>query len=860
MLRLIRFRPIFPFLFLLTSASAQEETIQLHNMWQFREVGTDIWYPATVPGTVHTDLLASEIIPDPFYGQNEKAVKWVETEDWEYVTAFDLTADALQKDKIELVFEGLDTYADVYLNRIKILTANNMHRSWQVSVKPILHPGRNELRVHFHSSVKTGQKKLDAFPYLVPASNEPAEIGKQTSAFTRKAQYHYGWDWGPRLVTSGIWRPVYLRLWDWARITDSYFRQESQSSEIAEFTAEVEIESGYEQHLSADLLVNGALIQSLEAVALKKGKNKIRVPFSIADPELWWPNGMGSQTLYTIKIMIRKKNEIISEDTENIGIRTVKLITQQDSIGNAFFLEVNGHPVFMKGANVIPADFFNPHSAGKYEELIENAAAAHMNMIRVWGGGVYENDAFYSLCDEKGLLVWQDFMFSILMIPNDDQFVENIRLEAEENVKRLRNHPSIALWCGNNENLNGWFNWNWQESYKLSETDSLALWETYQNVFHQMLPDIIEENDPGTDYWSSSPSSSFGVLENETSGDRHDWSVWFGQKPTSQYEKNRGRFFSEYGLQSLPFYSTIQSMDSSQVFWWDTTTALRFRQRSFMPWIEPEFDGFDMISFYIRDLYGEPKNFRSFVLLSQYAQAEALQTAIESHRRKKPITMGSLYWNLNDVWPTVSWSSVDYSGKWKPAHFAVRETFKDVIVSIMAEEDSLEVFIVSDLMKPVIGTLEILIKSIDGTQIHRDISQVEIGKNSSRRMWKKSIDPLCGDYPKESVFIEASFFNADGVFDSALKTLVPVKSALWANPEISIRTVNKENRIDIYLKSGTLAKFVSLTADGIEGTFSDNYFDLPPGRDRVVTFHPEIPVQDISEHIQIQSLIDAVQP
>ena len=848
-------------LILLSSlASAQEEIILLHNGWKFRQVDTEMWNPAKVPGTVHTDLLSAEIIEDPFYHRNEKDVQWIEKEDWEYKTVFDLTKDALQKDKIELVFEGLDTYADVYVNRIRVMTSDNMHRSWSASVKSVLKPGRNEIRVHFHSTVKTGQKKLNGSPYLIPASNEPAEIGKQTSVFTRKAQYHYGWDWSPRLVTSGIWRPVYLRLWDWARITDAYFHQETQSDAEATFTAEVEIESGYAQKGTLELFVDGIRTTALAEVDLKKGINIFHLPFSINHPDLWWPNGLGNQKLYKMNVTLTRQNTVISNHSESVGVRTIELKSASDSVGAEFYFEVNGEPVFMKGANVVPADFFNPRAAEKYPEVIQNAADAHMNMIRVWGGGVYENSDFYALCDQNGILVWQDFMFSIMMIQNDQAHLENIRLEAEENVKRLRDHASIAIWCGNNENLNGWFNWGWQETYSLSKADSLDLWNTYEKVFHKMLPDIVEKLDSGTAYWSSSPSSAFGTLETETSGDRHDWSVWFGQKPISQYDQNSGRFFSEYGMQSLPLYSTIQSMDSTRVFWRDTTSALAFRQRSAMPWIEPNFDGFDMITFYVNELFENTNDFKSFVSLSQFVQAEALTNAIESHRRKKPVTMGSLYWQLNDVWPTVSWSSVDYSGRWKPAHFAVRESFKNVIVSLWADEDSLRVSSISDLLTPITGTFIFSVKTMDGSQIHRKTIEITIPKNSNRIIFEVNMDSLCLGYSKDSVFAEASLINSQGVIDRGILTFVPLKDAAFSNPEFTVRVKQIHNRFEIRIQSQKLAKYVTVAVEGVEGKFSENYFDLPPGREHVVTFHPKNPISDISDNIQIHSLFDATHP
>lgn len=835
-------------------AWSQIELNTLHSGWEFRQAGTEIWYPAQIPGTVHTDLMSNELIPDPFYEKHEKDVQWVETENWEYRTEFDLTGNALRRDKIELIFEGLDTYADVYLNNMHVFQADNMHRSWSATVKPYLKVGRNELSVYFHSPVVTGQKKLEAYPYLVPASNEPVPIGEQTSAFTRKAQYHYGWDWCPRLVTSGIWRPVYLRLWDWARITDGFFRLDSLNEKEASYTAEIEIESGYELKCSLDLLVDGQPSTEMDEISLEKGMNTMHIPFSIISPSLWWPNGLGEQNLYEVKIVLKKGDETLSVHSEKIGVRTIELVQEPDSAGTSFYFKVNGEPVFMKGANYIPPDFFIPRVIEKYERVVEDAAQANMNMLRVWGGAVYENDEFYQLCDEKGILIWQDFMFSILMVPNIPGYLENIRNEAEENVRRLRDHPSLALWCGNNENLNGWFKWGWQESYSLSSADSLELWNTYEKVFHQMLPGIVAENDPGKPYWSSSPSSAFGELENEKSGDRHEWGVWFGRLPFSHYADNPGRFVSEYGLQSLPDLGTIQKMDTTQVFWRDTTSALDYRQRSNMPWIEPGYDGFDMIRFYTEQIFSDHQNFRSLVYLSQLTQAEALKTAIESHRRNKPVTMGSLFWQIDDVWPTVSWSTVDYYGNWKPAHYAVRDAFQEVLLAPVINNDHLEVWAVSDRLSDVSGLLVLEVKGMDGRTFWKDKVNVHLRANTSQVVYIGKVHELLAKANPETVFLELRFVDENELLDEALFYFVPPMALKLSNPLLKTKIEKIDGRFEIRIKSASLARNLSLSVGGAKGRFSDNYFDLPPGREQIVIFYPGKLVDNITENLEVESL------
>ena len=444
-----------------------------------------------------------------------------------------------------------------------------------------------------------------------------------------------------------------------------------------------------------------------------KGINFLSVSFNLDDPELWWPNGFGEQNLYQIKAKISSKGKILDSKEERIGVRKIELERKQDDVGTSFSFRVNGIPIFMKGANYIPPDFFNPRATNSYKDIIKAAKNAHMNMLRVWGGGVYENDEFYRLCDENGLLIWQDFMFACCMVPGKKDHLENIRLEAEQNVKRLRNRPSVALWCGNNENLTGWSEWDWKKLYNHSDNDSVTIWETYENLFYNILPTIVETFDPGKPYWPSSPSAEKNELQNRFSGDQHEWGVWFGQLPLSQYEANAGRFISEYGLQALPSLETIKQFDPKHWTEGLSSPVVTARQRSKMPWIEPGFDGYDMIEHYISLEYKPAKDFESFIYLSQLAQADALKRAGESHRRNKPTTMGSLYWQLADCWPTVSWSTIDFFGRRKAGYYAVEKAYREVILSISVHGDSIIVSVVSDRLDDFHGKAIIQVRDTD---------------------------------------------------------------------------------------------------------------------------------------------------
>ncbi len=490
---------------------------ELNENWTFNQVGKNEWLPATVPGTVHTDLMANGKIEDPFYRLNEHDVQWVDKVDWEYKTSFVVDKALLKKDVIQLDFKGLDTYADVFVNGEKVLSVDNMFREWEANVKDALKEGENELHIVFKSPIAEGIKKYDAQGYVIPVSdNDLAEIGKveggkKVSIYTRKAGYHFGWDWGPRLVTSGIWRPVELLAWDDAKIKDLQIVQHNVTDAKATFTAVFEINSVKKG--SAEVSINNEGKELASAtVQLQKGIQKYSVDFEIENPKLWWTNGLGEPYLYNLTGELNINGRKATTNTR-IGIRTLELVREKDDKGTSFYFKLNGHPVFMKGANYIPNDVFLPRvTEENYRKVVETAKISNNNMLRVWGGGVYEDDRFYDLCDEAGILIWQDFMFACAMFPGDSAFLENVKQEAIDNVKRLRNHPSIGMWCGNNEILAAWKGWGWEQAErKKSEENADKIWQAYVDIFHKILPDVVKKYDSQRSYWSSSPSSGEGI-------------------------------------------------------------------------------------------------------------------------------------------------------------------------------------------------------------------------------------------------------------------------------------------------------------------------------------------------------------
>ena len=645
-------------LLFVVSAHSQSISVELNSNWRFRKTGDAEWMNATVPGTAHTDLLLNKKIHDPFFGDNEKMLQWIDTCEWEYETWFNVDDSVLERNHSELVFEGLDTYAKVFLNDRLILSADNMFRTWIVDCKKYLLKEKNHLLIRFEPASIKGKAEAQKLPFTLPGDEK---------VFTRKAQYHYGWDWGPRFVTCGIWRAVKINFRNSFRLNDVHMITEQLTDSVARIIAEVNLTVEKPTTLFFKLVVENQMRDSFYFDRTVHPDEKIvNLLFNINEPKRWWTNGLGEASVYNISISATDPSGQSQELIDKIGLRTIELVQENDTKGKSFYFKLNGIPVFMKGANWIPADNFLPRvKREKYLHLLLDAKNANMNMLRVWGGGVYEDDSFYDLCDSLGILVWQDFMFACAMYPGDTSFLENVSQEISDNIIRLRNHPCIALWCGNNEIDEGWKNWGWQKQYNYSEKDSTAIWKNYLRLFHEIIPQKIIQLDPSRTYWESSPSIGWGHKESLFQGDSHYWGVWWGMEPFESYMKRTGRFVSEYGFQGMPSMRTIESF---------TNSAERSLGSAALKNHQKHPSGFETIEHYMNDWYKKPKDFVSYVYVSQLLQAEGMIAAIEAHRSAKSYCMGTLYWQLNDCWPVTSWSSIDHFGRWKALHYAVRES------------------------------------------------------------------------------------------------------------------------------------------------------------------------------------------
>jgi beta-mannosidase len=832
--------------------------------WQFRAIGQPPlaaaleWHPATVPGVVQTDLLNNKLIPDPFYGTNETQLQWIGLTDWEYQTKFTVDAAVVGQEHVELVFEGLDTYAEVFLNEQNILDAGNMFRTWRVDVKKAVKAGDNTLRVVFHSPVMTWLPRLRNLPYHLPSVNTAqtgAEEGIPTDPYTRKAPYHYGWDWGPRYVTEGIWRPVRIESWDAARIRDLHIAQPTVNKDVARLIADLEIESTQEG--VASITVSGAF-QGKSAVTetrrerLYPGLNHVSVPLKIEHPNLWYPADYGPQDRYqfTASVKIGKNAEDHKEVTT--GLRSIELRRQTDQWGKSFEFVVNGIAIYAKGANLIPFDSFLPRVTREdHRRILLDARAAHMNMVREWGGGAYESDDFYDLCDELGILVWQEFMFGGAMVPGDIEFQENVRQEAIDNVKRLRNHPSVVLWCGNNEMETGWKHWGDRLAFKESVQPDVReqVWQDYVVLFRDVLKSVVTEYAPETPYWPSSPSANFEAPpDNDYNGDMHYWAVWHAQNPVEDYTKQRPRFMSEYGFQSFPEMSTIRKFATPADY--DINSAImRNHQKNT--------GGNERILTYMLREYREPRDFESFVYMSQVQQAEAIKVGAEHFRRMKPRTSGQFFWQLNDCWPVASWASVDYYGRWKALQYYAVRFFDDVLVSPWDHDGKIETYVISDKLQPIKASLRVRLMDFTGKVLSDKSTAIDIPAQSSAIYSTQSEQELLGGADPKTVFAVYELRQNGKILSSNEVFFTRTRDLQLPSPNIQVNVGSQVGKVVVTLRSSNLARHVALFFGELDVQAADNYFDILPGSEVSVVINGKASAAKVLQNLKVVTIVDA---
>ncbi|WP_430538896.1 beta-mannosidase [Lysobacter capsici] len=846
----------------------------LHENWQFRltpddpqaaeHKGATGWHAATIPGHVHTDLLAAKLIPDPYVGAREAQLQWIGLAQWEYRSQFDVDQASLARAHNELVFDGLDTFATIYLNGKQVLKADNSFRTWRVPVDGQLRERGNELRVVFDSPIRRLLPQVQAMPNKI-AGNYPSPYGDEprdamTANFVRKPGYHYGWDWGPRYVTAGIWRGVRLDSWDRLRIGDLHVRPEHVSRQAAQTSVEVEIHSDRADAATIEIEYTDAKARSKtlsQSARLRAGVNRVAIAVNIADPQLWYPVGYGEQPLYTFKAVVRDRDGVQASAQRRTGLRSVELRRERDAKGQGFAFVINGIPVFAKGANAIPFDAFPARvTRERLRRDLQSARDANMNMIRNWGGGYYESDDFFELTDELGLLVWQDFMFGGGMPPGyDAAFRANVVAEARDNVRRLRNHPSIVLWCGNNEEETAWKDWG--HSKKLIEADpkfAQTVWEGYVALFGKDLRAVVAEDGAGVPYWSSSPSNDLAEKANDSdNGDKHYWDVWGGPAlPASAYLEETPRFMSEYGLQGWPSLRTIAAFAQPGEQGIDTP-VIRAHQKFLAG------DGNTRLLKYIRGEYGEPRDFADFVYLSQQVQAEGIELAALHHRASRPRTMGSLYWQLNDVWPGASWSSLDYFGRWKPLHFHAKRFFAELAIAPLrrvSDKDGgrTELSLLSDRVAPVAGEWRMRVMDFYGRVLREERKPATLAALASTRAGSWSDAELLGGAdPKRTAAVFELIVDGRTVSRRAVY-FAESRLLAWPDPKLSARLRRDGGGYVLSVHADKFARAVWVDFGDQDVSLADNALTLLPGETVEIAVRSKADLGSLQKGLNLRSL------
>lgn len=851
----------------------------MNGTWEFRAAdgAHDEWTTGSVPGDVYTDLFEAGVIDDPYDGDTELAVQWVGKTDWIYRRTFEVGASFLEHERIDLECLGIDTVAEIAVNGTTVGETDNMHRRYDFDVADALEPGENRITVRFRSPVEYAAERRAEYPSDVPLIRYP--VDQPGRNFVRKAQCHFGWDWGPCLPGVGIWRDIRIVGYSSPRI--SYTTTEQTHHDDGDVTLSVRVGADVPTAGTYELAAEIDGERVVHEVDLEAGKDEAAIDLTVSDPNRWWPNGYGDQPLSDLAVTITDTDGVGAgtggDDppshtvTERIGFRDLELIREPDADGGeSFYFEVNGEPIYAKGANWIPTENLRGRlEEDDYESLLSSAVEANMNMLRVWGGGYYELDRFYERCDELGLLVWQDFMFSCALYPASDDFLETVEAEVRYQVRRLANHPSIAVWCGNNENEMSLVDW-FDDHEHIEE-----FYGDYERLNDETIAPAVAEEDPSRTFWPGSPSSG-GLFANDgprdphdqSRGDVHYWDVWHDGEPFADYLTVEPRFVSEFGYQSFASVDLLSDVVPEDQLN-PTAPIMEHHQRN------P--GGNKRILQRLADHFRVPFAFDDLVYLSQLQQGLAMRTAIEHWRRLKPYCMGTLYWQLDDLWPCASWSSIEYGGEWKALHYMARRFYAPVLVSSVrtgvdpAADDGekelnlntdgdngevdmgLEIWLTSDRLEATEGTLTVDAYTFDGECVFSREERVAIDPRESRAVATVP-DEAFGDVDADSVVVRTEF-DPDAAVDTYpdFAFFEPFKRLELSDPELAVDV----DGTDVVLETANAALFVALEAPSLPGRFSDNYFHAAPGeRVRVTLEGADASEAELAEALSVAHLRD----
>lgn len=807
--------------------------IMLNGQWELAEAGNDRLCEVQVPGSVLSGLYGAGKIEDPFYRTNEDVTRELFRKDYEFSRTFVASEDILKEEKIILVCEGLDTLADIYINGQKAGFADNMHRTWKLDVKEFLHSGENQIRIVFRSVFKY----IEAYEYednkeihYVPCG------GMKGNQLIRKAHCMFGWDWGPQTIDVGIFRDIYLEAYSHPRIEDVKITQRHGDNAVdvcttvvvsgdavdkcrVRVTIQEDVESACGHRTDANDRKTEAYVCEVEETVLANN-NPAVLTSTIHNPKLWWPNGYGDQPLYKVQVELLDENgEVLETITKRIGLRTLTISQEKDLWGKEFAFCINGVKIFAMGGNYIPEDCIYSRITPELQEyLLESCKRANFNCVRVWGGGYYPSDHFYDLCDEMGLIVWQDLMFACNVYDLTEEFEENITKEITENVKRLRHHASLGLWCGNNEMESAWDHWPEVQS------ESKYLRADYIKMFEHVVPKAVKAADSETFFWQSSPSSGgcFDEPDDENRGDCHYWDVWHGQKPFTDYQKHYFRFCSEFGFQSFPCLKTVESFTEEK----DRNIFSRVMEKHQK---NPAANG--KILYYLSENFRYPENFRKLLYVSQILQGMAMKYGVDHWRRHRGRCMGTLYWQINDNWPVASWASIDYFGRWKALHYMAKKFYAPQAVSMCRDGDTMQVYLENESMEAQPYQVVFYVKNMECEILEKIIGKGTVGVQESGQIL---VVDVSREDKKYEIFLEAEVTLADGSVLRDVETLVPYKYLELDKPEITAEVEEQDDAFVIHLKSSCFSPFTAIGFTDVDVTLTDNFFHMTDGEEMCI--------------------------
>lgn len=816
--------------------------LNLNGPWQLAQADIDQITPATVPGNVYTDLLAAGLIEDPFYRDNEDGLRWIGEAEWVYSRCFTVSAALLAEQKIILRSLGLDTLATVSINGQVVGQADNMFRTWEFDVKPALVEGENRIEVRFASPLPVIREK-QAQRYL-PNWGGPKEVNGR--AWIRKEPCNFGWDWGPVVVTAGLWRDIELIGLSDARLTDVAIQQQHEDGKVTLALA-VEAEVLTDRALEAFVTITlGEDIAVMASAPVTDGV--ARLSGAVPHPQLWWPNNLGDQPLYTVTVELRDGDTVLDTQSKRIGLRTLCLDRHPDQWGESFQFAINGVPFFAKGANWIPADAFVTRlTRERYADLLQSTKTANMNMLRVWGGGIYEHDDFYDLCDELGICIWQDFMFACATYPTfDEAFMASVKQEAQDNIRRIRHHACLALWVGNNELEQGLVADEW--------TQSAMSWADYDKLFENLLPSLVGELDPQRDYWPGSPHtpSNRQDFNNPNEGDAHLWSVWHGRQPFEWYRTCDHRFNSEFGFQSFPEPKTVNGFTLPQ----DrnvTSYVMEHHQRSGI--------GNDAIMQYMLSWFRLPTSFDMTLWLSQILHGMAMKYAVEHWRRAMPRGMGTLYWQLNDCWPVASWASIDFFGNWKALQFMARGFNNPLLVSAVENlaSGAVQVHVTSDLLTDTTGQVNWWLVKADGTPVADGTLAARAPAGTNTLVDTLELGEQVKQCGPRDLILGLELVVEGKAVSTNLVTFCRPKHLELQDPGFTLDVADAgDNTFAVTVSVGKPALWVWLELPEQMAKYSDNFVHLFPGKPQTITVCPaeQLSAADVKAALVARSLAD----